>query len=161
MMWKWSFARSCTHEQQRDVKHSQPSDLQHHKHSDRDAVWQQRWLNIKHPHKKLDIHVMLAVFVTLYSPAWTHMQTNTAVSPQPQYRISPDSLWQSPWLVPHSAHNEHICLLAGKALILCNVTWCQLREGLLWKMPACCCCCCGTAANYSWWMWRGESSDSW
>ncbi|TMS07283.1 Small G protein signaling modulator 2 [Larimichthys crocea] len=61
--------KNCTHEQQRDVKHSQPSDLQHHKHSDQDAVWQQRWLNIKHPHKKLDIHVMLAVFVTLYSPA--------------------------------------------------------------------------------------------
>lgn len=108
--------------------------------------------------RKLDIHVRLGVFVALYSPVWRHMQTDTAACRQLQCLISPNSLWQSPWLVLHSSHNEHICLLAGEALILCNVTQCQLREGLLWKVPAC--SCCGTTESNTWWIWSGESSDS-
>lgn len=81
----------------------------------------------------------LGVFVTLCSPRVNTNSNRNSSLPTALMQIQPpNSLWQLLWLVLHSTHNEHICLLAWKALILCNVTRCQLREGLFWKMPACC-----------------------
>ncbi len=48
-----------------------------------DAVWQQLQLNIKYPQQKLDIHVLLDVFVTLHSTVWRHMQTHHSLPTTP------------------------------------------------------------------------------
>lgn len=54
--------------------------------------------------------------------AFPGVHTGTSTSVGFKSLISSSSLWHSPWLVSLSIHNEHICLLMRKPLILCNVT---------------------------------------